>query len=65
MLRSAALDKIASFICGEETDLPDHKRVEGISGCGIWLIADSKKKKRLSEYGVNDCKLIGIEHSYD
>lgn len=57
--------KAVSGTTGEETDLPDHKGIEGISGCGIWFIADRKKNKRLSEFGVNDCKLIAIEHSYD
>ena len=57
--------KAVSGTTGEETNLPEHKGIEGISGCGIWFIADRKKKKRLSEFGVNDCKLIAIEHSYD
>ena len=57
--------KAVSGTTGEEFALSDHSGIEGISGCGIWFIADRKKHKRLSEYGVNDCKLIAIEHSYD
>jgi len=55
----------ASGTTCEEIDLPGHKGIEGISGCGIWFIANRKKNRRLSEIGVNDCKLIAIEHSYD
>jgi hypothetical protein len=49
---------------GEPADLPDHAGIEGISGCGIWLIADKRKQKPLSAYGPEDCKLVAIEHSY-
>jgi len=45
--------------------LPDHSGIQGISGCGIWLIADRSTGKRLVEFGVEDCKLVAIEHSYD
>lgn len=45
--------------------LPDHEGIQGISGCGIWLVADRRKRKSLDSIDVSDCKLIAIEHTYD
>lgn len=58
-------EKAVSGTTDKKENLPDHKGIEGISGCGIWFIADRKKSKPLSEYGISDCKLVAIEHSYD
>jgi hypothetical protein len=54
-----------SCTTGQAEVLPDHSGIQGISGCGIWLIADRRAGKRLVEFGVEDCKLVAIEHSYD
>ena len=45
--------------------LPVHEQVQGISGCGIWLIADRRWKKSLDQISLDECKLIAIEHTYD
>lgn len=45
--------------------LPIHEEVQGISGCGIWLVADRRQRKPLTSIGLSDCKLIAIEHTYD
>jgi hypothetical protein len=45
--------------------LPEHEGIQGISGCGIWLLADRRWRKPLNKIGVDDCKLIAIEHTYD
>src|SRR5205085_4415305 len=45
--------------------LPEHEGIQGISGCGIWLVADRQRKKPLDSLGVEDCKLVAIEHTYD
>lgn len=45
--------------------LPEHEGIQGISGCGIWLVADRRRKKPLDSIGVQDCKLVAIEHTYD
>ncbi len=50
---------------GQPEVLPDHGGIQGISGCGIWFIADRNRKLPLSAFGVSDCKLVAIEHSYD
>ncbi len=50
---------------GDLTELPVHEGIQGISGCGIWLIADKRKNKPLSAYGAEDCQLVAIEHTYD
>lgn len=49
--------------CGEL--LPVHEQVQGISGCGVWLIADRRWKKSLDQISLDDCKLIAVEHTYD
>jgi len=54
---------LASTGCGDL--LPVHEQVQGISGCGVWLIADRRWKKSLDEICLDDCKLIAIEHTYD
>ena len=48
---------------GDQAELPDHDGVQGISGCGIWLVADRRRKKPLSSYGSQDCRLVAIEHT--
>ena len=50
---------------GVVEDRLDYEGINGISGCGIWLVADRRKNKPLSSYGVEDCKLVAIEHTYD
>jgi hypothetical protein len=45
--------------------LPEHEGIQGISGCGIWLVADRRKKKPLDSIRLEDCKLVAIEHTYD
>lgn len=50
---------------GRNRLLPEHSGIQGISGCGIWRIADHARGKSLDQIGMADCKLIAIEHSYD
>jgi hypothetical protein len=45
--------------------LPIHEEVQGISGCGIWFVADRRQRKPLASIELSDCKLIAIEHTYD
>jgi hypothetical protein len=50
---------------GQGELLPEHEGIQGISGCGIWLVADRRRKKPLDSIGASDCKLVAIEHTYD
>jgi len=62
------MDKEAVRAVAEGHSLPEHEQIQGISGCGIWLIADDRRgamRKPLSQYGPDDCKLVAIEHTYD
>jgi len=59
------MDLNALLATGDATQLFSHHDIEGISGCGIWLIADRSAGKPLDDIGVEDCKLVAIEHSYD
>lgn len=54
-----------SSTTGDVERLPDHAGIEGISGCGIWAVAEGRVRKPLSEVGIEDCRLIAIEHRYD
>jgi hypothetical protein len=49
----------------EATQLPRFEDIQGISGCGVWLIADAAVRKPLNSITTDDCKLIAIEHRYD
>lgn len=47
----------------EKVVLPYHKGIQGISGCGIWHVADFPPKA-LKSWRPDLCKLAAIEHRY-
>ena len=54
-----------SGVTGEPVAFPDHSGIEGISGCGIWFIADRNRIKPPTAHRCNDWKLVAIEHRFD
>jgi hypothetical protein len=54
-----------SATSGQPEELPGYEGMQGISGCGIWRVADRRSKKSLDHIGLEDCKLVAIEHRYD
>lgn len=59
-MRTNAVDEL-----GGDRELPDHAGIEGISGCGVWLVADERTGNTLEDISFADCKLAAIEHSWD
>ena len=52
------------FFDGQQAELWDHKGMEGISGCGVWMFPDSSNPN-IETWRPEICKMVAIVHSWD